>query len=312
MSMLRDIAIYRTSLTFKRPMTFAQHTLNDRDIALVKAFNIELNREVRAEIAPLPGFSPESLDQAIAEIITAVKTGQLKHQFHCASSAFAWDCLHQGITPSQVSADVPLLQGSIEQIHTQYLSLKHPTQIKLKVARLAPNIELDIIHTLVKLNPQLQIRLDANQGWDRGQGAAFVSQLPKNNIVFIEEPCAILSDSLYLAERYQLPIALDEQLQQPMWPLAAFSHQAITAFIIKPMLVGSFKRIEQLLALAKQQQKRAILSCAFESQYGLSVLATLAGKWTPNEAPGLDTKKYFCDKQNHTLNTSEMEQVWPK
>lgn len=311
--MLRDIKIYRTSLAFKQPMKFAQHTLKRREFAFIKAFNIALNREVVAELAPLPGFSRESLAQAIAEVIKAAKTQPHKHEFIGPSSAFAWDCLRFGIAPSQVKPDIPLLQGCAEQIKAQYLSLNLPTQIKLKVARLAPCIELEVIHTLVTLNPQLQLRLDANQGWDHQQGAAFASQLPIHNIVFIEEPCATLQDSLYLAEQFQLPLALDEQLQQPQWPLPSFSHQAIKALVIKPMLVGSFKRIEQLLTFANQHQhqQRAILSCAFESHYGLGVLATLANKWTPNEAPGLDTAKYFCHTQNYTLDTSAMERVWP-
>lgn len=311
MTILHDLEIYRTALAFKQPMQFAQYRLEQREVAFVKAFNLQLNIEVVAELAPLPGFSRETLVEAMAEIHLAAQSQARPYPFRYPSSAFAWDCLIHGITPSAITPDIPLLQGNVAAILSQYHTLQLPSQIKLKVARLDCAEEIALIHALIALNPQLRMRLDANQGWNKEQAMAFMRQLSGHHVEYIEEPCSNLADSLALAHTYPLPIALDEHLQQPDWPLDQFNDPVIHAFVIKPMLIGGFQRIAQLLALAQQQQKRAIISCAFESPYGLGVLARLAKQWTPNEPAGLDTAKYFSSLSVGALNENNMVRIWP-
>ena len=310
MTILRDIEIYRTALAFTQPMQFAQYRLEQREVAFVKAFNLQLNTEVVAELAPLPGFSRETLVDAMTEIQLAAQSQARPYRFRHPSSAFAWDCLLHGITPTEIAPDIPLLQGSVAAITSQYQALQLPSQIKLKVARLDPAEEIALIYALIALNPRLRMRLDANQGWNQEQAMAFARQLSGHHVEYIEEPCANLTDSLTMARTYQLPIALDEHLQQSDWPLDQFNDPIIHAFVIKPMLIGSFQRIAQLLALAQQQQKRAIISCAFESPYGLGVLAHLAKQWTPNELAGLDTAKYFSSSDLDPPNELNMERIW--
>lgn len=302
---LRHVEVYRGSLALKQPMNFAGVQLKHRDIAYVCAFNTKLKQPVRAELAPLPGFSRETLDQAIAEILDAAQGNQ--RALTCPSAAFAWDCLVYGITPQPVPTDIPLLQGQAPQLIEDYRELNCPERIKLKVARLDTATELANIASLVALNPNLRLRLDANQGWSLSQAQQFCQQLSPVNIEYIEEPCKSITDSLDALQPSGIAIALDEQLQQPQWPMQHMHDPAIKALIIKPSLIGSFSRIQSLLCLAKQHQQRVILSSAFESPYGLGLLANLAKIWTPNEVPGLDTSKYFADPK-----PGEHWQTWPK
>ncbi|MCE2573579.1 o-succinylbenzoate synthase [Motilimonas eburnea] len=288
---LRQVEIYRGSLALKQPMNFAGLTLAQRELAYVCAFNTQLKRPVRAELAPLPGFSQETLDQAIDELVQAAQGNT--QALVSPSAAFTWDCLLHGITALPVPTDIPLLQGQGTQLIQDYRELNCPDQIKLKVARWQPSIELHTINQLIALNPNLRCRLDANQGWSLAQAQHFCHQLPPSHIEYIEEPCKHLADAIAALAPTGIKLALDEQLQQPQWPEPEMRHPSIHALIIKPSLVGSFSRIKALLNLAKQHQQRVIISSAFESPYGLGLLSQLAKMWTPNEVPGLDTVKYF-------------------
>ncbi len=286
-------------------MNFAGVQLKQRELAYVCAFNTKLKQPVRAELAPLPGFSRETLDQAISEILQAAQGNE--NALTSPSAAFAWDCLVNGISPAPIPVDIPLLQGQGAQLIQEYQSLNCPDFIKLKVARLEITDELANIASLLALNPKLKLRLDANQGWTQVQAKQFCQQLSPAYIEYIEEPCQGITDALTAVKTSGLGIALDEHLQQPLWPLAEMQDPAIKALIIKPSLVGSFARIQQLLTFAKRQGLRTILSSAFESPYGLGLLAHLANIWTPDEAPGLDTSKYFANSQ-----AADHWHAWPK
>jgi O-succinylbenzoate synthase len=67
------------------------------------------------------------------------------------------------------------------------------------------------------------------------------------------------------------------------------------------MLLGSLANSEALVARARELRLKVIVSSCFESGVGLGQLARLAGEWAPDQAPGLDTKRWLAsdllDKQ---------------
>ncbi|MNM48806.1 o-succinylbenzoate synthase [compost metagenome] len=71
--------------------------------------------------------------------------------------------------------------------------------------------------------------------------------------------------------------------------------------MLKPTLLGSLANSEALVARARELKLKVIVSSCFESGIGLGQLARLAGEWAPDQAPGLDTRRWLArdllDKQ---------------
>jgi O-succinylbenzoate synthase len=252
-----------------------------------------------AEIAPLPGFSRETLQQATEQIIALLNSHQLNS--HSAmqlypSVEFALDCILHNIPISglfKTAESIPLLQGDNQTVLKQYCQLNKPNRVKLKIARQAVAKDIALFSALSALNNHLLIRCDANQSWSFSQAALFFTNINTQSIDYIEEPTASLSDNIKLAEHYQVQLALDETLQQKQFQYQ--HHRCFKALILKPTLIGSFERLNYFIKMAKKFHLSVSISSSFESPLGLRQLAFLASQWSKevNISCGLDTLKFF-------------------
>ena len=69
----------------------------------------------------------------------------------------------------------------------------------------------------------------------------------------------------------------------------------------------------ELVKKAKTNGVKVVISSSHESQLGNRLLALLAAEWSPEQAPGLDTLRYFSgsvldDKQQ--VDTKQLQLVW--
>lgn len=292
-----QLALYRYSLPFRQPLLFKGKRLASREGLLVKI------NDQWGEIAPLPGFSTETLAEAEAEslaCLAAIKRGE-KATPTLPSVQFGFDCA-QRQWPANLPAPLspyPLLQGapaalmaSLDTIVAGWGALP-PTRLKLKVARYAMAEELALINQLVTRLPATKLILDANGGWAREEARRFCERLPLKQIDYLEEPCAALVDTIAVAEATGVSIALDETLSRgETWSC----HPQLKALVIKPTLIGSLKACEALIQRAQAGNLRVVISSSFESDLGLGLLARLASEWAPNEPPGLDTGHWLIER----------------
>lgn len=83
--------------------------------------------------------------------------------------------------------------------------------------------------------------------------------------------------------------------------------------MLKPTLLGSLAHCEALVTRARELRLKVIVSSCFESGVGLGQLARLAGEWAPDQAPGLDTRRWLArdllDKQGQP-DPSRMEPLF--
>lgn len=106
-----EIALYRYSLPLTQPLTFHEKTIHNREGLLVHWAGIW------SEIAPLPGFSKESLDEAEAETLAylqAASAGKPLPDIRMPSVQFGLDCVHR-TWPELKHAPLPpylLLRGA--------------------------------------------------------------------------------------------------------------------------------------------------------------------------------------------------------
>ncbi len=290
------LALYRYSLPFRQPLMFKGQRLASREGLLVT-----INGQW-GEIAPLPGFSRESLADATAEslaCLAAIERGETATPT-LPSVQFGFDCARHR-WPASLPAPrppYPLLQGTpqaqmsaLPERVAQWQTAP-PERIKLKVARYPSDAELALIASLARWLPNTRLILDANGGWQREQALRFCQQLSPTQIDYLEEPCATLADSIAVADATGIDIALDETLQRGT---AWAPHPRLAALVIKPTLIGGFAACQALVQRARAHRLRVVISSSFESQWGLGQLSCLARQWAPEEPAGLDTAQAFSE-----------------
>ncbi len=265
------------------------------------------------DIAPLPGFSIESLEQAQEQLVLfcrALNCGRItiKENYQliadealihpllpCVAfgieSALWWLQQRQWLKPPTTA---PLLQGATRVILER---LRHfhgpwPNEFKLKIGCDALAQDIDRINAVLRVLPeQILIKLDANRQWTLDQALQVASVINRRRISYIEEPTAHLQEFSELFAKTGIRFALDESIQRPDYQFKLMP--GLAAIIIKPTLVGGLERCRQLVIAARDAQVRAIFSSSYESAIGLKVLQQLSAQWTPEELPGLDTARAF-------------------
>ena len=304
-----DILRYR--LPLKQPLWLKHTCLNKRE-GLILRLRIG-NRWVYGDIAPLPGFSRESLadaEEQLQAFCRAVNDGKPLS----LNSAFLTDVLRLQPVPSVLfgiesalwwlqqdhwfvpPATGPLLLGSTEDI-LRRLALwqgNWPTEFKLKIGR--DSIEDDCVRinqVLQALPTSVSIKLDANQQWTLDQAIRVAASIDVERVAYVEEPTADVAEFSQLYEQTGLRFALDETVQHPEYLLQPM--QGLAAIVIKPTLVGGLARCRQLVTTGKSIGVRTVFSSSYESSIGLQILEQLSAQWTPEELPGLDTLSAFTD-----------------
>ncbi|TKI04780.1 o-succinylbenzoate synthase [Martelella alba] len=304
---MRQASLFRYSLPLDAGAVLRRGRPTRREGLVVRL--AQGGRIGEGEIAPLPGFSQESLQQAAdaARRWLAIWAAEQPDRLNGANPARETDL--DGIPPSAAfgiscalaelagrlpaRADfqsVPLCRGEPEQWMAQLAGRPGPSIAKIKVALGEPPAEAGNINRLLAALPDWRLRLDANRSWTLAEAAAFAAGLDRavaDRIDFIEEPCADPKASLAFARRANLPIAWDESVRDPGFRPTA--QPGVAAVIVKPTLIGGLERCANLICAVRQAGLTAVVSSSVESSLGLTQLARLAAWLTPGVPPGLDT-----------------------
>ena len=123
---------------------------------------------------------------------------------------------------------------------------------KLKAQGAAP----DALSLLQRLHAAskgtARIRIDANGSWDRDTALDFLQQAPPGSISFVEQPfiSGDLDSCVWLRNRSDVPIALDEGIVSTDDIVAAARANAASLVVIKPMYHGLQGAIRRAKAAA--------------------------------------------------------------
>jgi len=266
---------------------------------------------------PLHGFSKESLTQVsdkLENLLESLVQKPIDHLLDIAdiealpSLAFGLSLMHAKLK-GQLNAHAISLSADLKIISLLYRSSDEPINAlhqrvadlpadihaaKVKVAQTSLEEEVQLIHQILAIRPDLKLRLDANRGFSLEQAIDFAACLPLASIEYIEEPCQRPSDNATFYQAIGMPWALDESLNDPLYQFAL--QPGLTALVVKPMLIGTLEKLQQLQAEAEHSGVRFILSSSLEASLGIEALARLSQLMTPDEVPGLDTLTAFsCD-----------------
>lgn len=296
----RSYQLYRYSIPMDSQVVLRNRFLKQREGLLVQVKCGDA--EGWGEIAPLPEFSYENVQQAQQQTIEWLQAWDLAR---CQqqklsldglypSVAFGLSCamaeLKNRLTPTANNQIAPLCYGDPDELYTKLDNLKGKKVAKVKVGLYEANRDGLIVDMLLEAIPDLYLRLDANRSWSIEKAlmfAKYIKPTHRQRIQFLEEPCKTQELSRQFAAETGIAIAWDESIRETDFNLKAEAN--LSAIVIKPTLTGSLEKCISLIQQAQALGIDTVISSSLESSFGLTQLARIAQQYCPDTIPGLDT-----------------------
>lgn len=308
-----DVRPYRRP--FCQPLRTAHGLWANREGVILR-FEDEGGQVTFGEIAPIPWFGTETLEQAqafcdrwprrfspeqMAEISDSLPACQFGFSVARTMTDALQSCPGLDLAPADICALLPAGAAALSRWPELWQN-GHRT-FKWKIGVTAVATELDIFQQLVTALPTgARLRLDANGGLTPETAAAWLSASDRApmQIEFLEQPLApeaMLPWLPQLKGRFGTAIALDESVAT----LAQLQsvHQQIgqqVLYVIKPAIAGSPQR---LLQFCRQHRLDVVVSSALETPIGRNAALAWAHQcWAaglPKRALGFGVGHWFQD-----------------
>lgn len=281
---------------------------------LRKGILLQLTRQdgtvATAEISPLPGYSTETIEEALQDLqritkklLTTWWTKQALHNLGnlglCSSVYFGVESalldLLEPITDPSSCRKYALLFGSPEEIlqRADEVYAEGFRKAKIKLG----HFSVASAHQLIeKLQDRLTLRLDLNRKWKTEDALSFCQRYPQDHFDYIEEPTSTPKDLIH----FPYPFALDETLRDHKNLSPFLKSPYLKALIIKPTMAYPFTHLLNL-------GPKVVLTSSFESPIGIAQIERLVHRLGLTDTyHGLDTLRYFENKNEH-LSCCELE-----
>jgi len=173
--------------------------------------------------------------------------------------------------------------------------------IKLKVGALDFEAEYSLLQRIRdELSDTIEIRLDANGGFEVADALTKLARLSKIRIHSIEQPIKPLQWEVMetLCKQSPIPIALDEELigvwsrSRKIKLLDTILPQYI---ILKPSLLGGFAAADEWISLAEERDIKWWATSALESNIGLNAIAQWVWQKDTDLPQGLGTGGLYLE-----------------
>lgn len=322
--------LYRYALPLTEPLNLATGTVGER-VGMLVSVEDDKGRVGWGEIAPLPGFSKATLEEARAAATRAIAARDVvplsddaldpTRPFPgCrfdpsipASVCFGVDMAAADLIAQRQGTHIAyllsqgyqrqlpvnaLLMGAADAVERGAVAVrKHGySAVKLKVGRQPVKEDIRLVRAVhERLRPDVRLRLDANRAWTLAQARTFVEGVNPRSIEYMEEPLADVGALNGFAAEVGCAVALDETVQETN-PEALEAYYAASAIILKPTLVGGVDVQRRWAEAARQQGMATVYSAAFESGVGMRHLIALAAAFgTPGVPVGFDTYRWLAE-----------------
>ncbi len=259
----------------------------------------EKGRSGWGDIAPLPKWSKETLEEALLEIelkkeeILKVEwtMQELKKLSFLPSVTFGLESALLSLLdplPSHTVSVSALLMGSLEEIMSQAALRKKEGYLvaKLKVGSLSFKEASIAIH---QLKDVFRLRIDVNRAWKTKESLEFFSKFPLDTFDYVEEPFQDPSDLVLFTHS----LAVDESFPSDLSLVDLERIPTLKALIYKPTMQGGMLSCQPLLEWANKKGIELVLSSSFESDIGLAHIASLAHRLSLKAPIGLGTYHFL-------------------
>lgn len=304
--------------TFCQPLQTSHGDWKVREGILLRLRD-ETNHVRYGEIAPIPWFGTETLNQALAFCqhlppnLTQAELAQIPDRLPSCQFGFesAWlQTIEQATSDNspplrQVSGLLPAGAQALEVWRSLWQQGYRTFKWKIGVAEMPA--ELAWLQQLAAMLPATaRLRLDANGGLTQSSAAQWLQQCDQLAVIeYLEQPLAPdqVPQMLELSQIFRTAIALDESVTTLPQLKSCYAQGWRGVYVIKPAIAGFPSRLRQF---CQGHKIDAVFSSGFETaiarQVGLKLAAELAN---PNRALGYGTAHWFADAEIQTF-----EQLW--
>jgi len=328
---------YAFKIPFKTPFRISNQTLNTRN-GILLVFNSG-DFLAFGEVAPLPGFSKETIEQVLTVLIENQKNLEAAFRNNEAeqlisildgihnfpSLSFGLDSLLLDLNSKKndtlISSNLfnqvlsnPSVNGAIgiQDVESSLSKADSLTQngistFKIKLG--ADNHkEREIIQAVREKYPEVKIRIDANQAWNIDAAIRCLKSLEEFNIEYCEQPVSEndLIGLKTVKDAVSIPIAADEAVRSFHQAKELIEVKACDLLILKPSLFGRIKNCIVTKEWANSHNIDVVVTTAFDTIVGRTITAVLAsGLGSEKYAHGLATGQFLNEPGD---NLSEIHQ----
>ncbi len=266
------------------------------------------------EASPLPGWSNHTLvetDRALraslehvhvdADIAAAIASLH-RHPHARAAVSGAWADLSarrdvlplapslSGLWRNEVPVNALLAGADRETLEAEAASALASglTTIKLKVGASDPTTDIERIRAVRRSAPDVSLRLDANQGWDRATAIDVLGQVVEEDVAWCEEPTEFLDEFGSIESASGVRVAVDESIVSDTDLRHALA-MGLSVVVIKPQAVGGPDRAAGSAALAADSGATVVFTAFMDSAVGVSHALAVASAFGSPVAHGLAT-----------------------
>lgn len=296
-------------LPFKKPLHTARGV-----IAVRRGFVIALHTDDGVgigEVAPLPEFGTETLDEARGELEEkqppfcppAEAGGDRRFpatRFGVESAMRMLEArAHRHAPPQEpVRVNALIAGATTEEIWNasqQAVRAGYRT-LKIKVGTRSIRSDIEIIRVLRATFPSVALRADANGAWSFDEARQFAHGVTACDLEFVEDPLRDpdIETLTLFRQNCDVPIACDEMAQSPDEIKKIIEQRLCDALVLKPSVLGSYETLQELSSRAKAAGIAVVITSLLESSIGLSYVTQAAARYgTPEAAHGLGTAELF-------------------
>lgn len=271
------------------------------------------------EASPLPGYSPDSIEEAAEElhrlVDRAVRVNPLGspfevlsellsvHPVRCPSSMFAIETalldwlghvrgkpLHEVLAGEAERETIPIADlvseadASVWPERVDALVEDGATHLKLKVG-VDLDREVEALSEIRRAHPDVPLRLDGNQRVPIDKLRRHADALESLRLELFEEPVPPIQWEAALD--LPLPFALDEALRDPTLSARLLETGRIRAVVLKPMVLGGFRASFSAAERAAECGADYLVSHTFDGPIARAATAELALGLQTKAAAGL-------------------------
>jgi o-succinylbenzoate synthase len=295
--------------------TTAHSSMTVREGAIIELFTSRSDIVGVGEIAPLPEFGGCNLDESLAALSSLVN--ELRGKTLDEGLDYLHALLFAGRIPALTAAgmEIALLDAlgktrncSVSSLLTMEqsnvprpyipvnavigvqeiaIAIQQAQQmvetgfscLKIKMGKDDPRHEIERIKAVREaVGPSIQLRLDANAGWNFEQALTILIACADWHIQYVEQPLPVhdIKGLRELQRSVSIPLAADEAVSDLTSIRTLLRAQAVQILIIKPQLAGGLSASREILRLASQKAISCVITSVFETGIGLAALLHLA------------------------------------
>jgi o-succinylbenzoate synthase len=311
------LSALRVSLALTQPLSFLPANGTRRDLAIISIRDRE-GTPYHGEIAPLAGFSVETVDDALSELdsiafaIPPLEELTLPlprswaiflHAIHCPSLRCGiegaildrlarTDALSPFVKNPTVACNGLIMIGD-EQETVREIKRRLDRGFHTLKVKISPKTIESTLRALraLDLPSTTRLRLDANRSFSVTEWRAVATDLKGLPIEYVEEPVTKPDALPAIVAPGDLPIAIDETTRDTAPD--EWLRWGLRAVVLKPSLNGGLLSLMPLISMIERYGAYVTLSSSFESGLGLRSITLLASLLERCGAIGVDTASFL-------------------